>query len=324
MAPTYQSKQIVEGPGIIKNLAPYKYPWAFRVWEVEFNNNWSPKEQGMGTDVQDYGLRLTEDEKRLFFTMLSTLTTTDIVVAENIALSLMRHITAPEVSLYLGRQIGTETLHSVSYQFIIETLNLDQEEVYSLYIHRQAIKQKFELAQMFSDILYRAVNVRDVLKGYIFWSQFVEGVWFMAGFAALMSLPRRNLMRGTGTQGSYINRDEQLHVDLGARIINTIMDETGCRPTTEEVYHWLQLALESEYFFADNEIPSVLGYNASLHKEYCLWLANKRLEAMGYPAYNAQRSHPLPWIDEMLMSSKERNFFEATVTEYQSAHSLNW
>ena len=323
MTTTYLQKRVLTGPQDIHNLAPYKYPWAYDAWEAEFNNNWSPKEQGLGSDLLCYQQTLTEDERRLYFTILSTLTTTDIVVAENLAISIMRHITAPEISLYLGRQIGTETLHSVSYQFMIETLGLDQEEVYTLYLKRPAILWKFELASRYAERLRNAKSVGDIIQAYWFWNQLVEGVWFMAGFLGLMSLPRRQLMTGTGTQVLYIRRDEELHVATGARILKAAMAEEGYRIPDAKMYEMVEAAVHAEHEFAEAEIPSILGYNANTHIQYVQYLADLRLKDFGYkPYFNIE--NPAPWDQELFVGNKMRNFFEATVTDYKSAHALEW
>jgi ribonucleoside-diphosphate reductase beta chain len=309
------NKRVFGGDTSVKNLAPYKYPWALKLWRGELSNSWTPEEVNMTPDLLDYR-RLSDDDRTLFFTMLSTLTTTDIAVAENAAVSLYSHVSAPEIQLYIGRQIGTETLHSVSYQHILEGLGLPQEEVYSLYRRVPEIYQKFQLAQEYSLLLKNADNVQDILAGFFFWSQMVEGMSFMAGFASLMSFPRRNLMRSTGSQIIYIHRDEQLHVSFGLQLIREALRE-GARLDVDRLVGITRQAVEAESVFAHACLPTVLGYNARSHVQYCQHLADSRLTALGLaPLWDAP--DPFPWLSELLLVNKERNFFETRVTEYQS------
>lgn len=52
-------------------------------------------------------------------------------------------------------------------------------------------------------------------------------------------------------------------------------------------------------------------------------IADRRLERIGLPARYGT-PNPFPWMSETIDLSKEKNFFETRVTEYQSASALRW
>ena len=60
----------------------------------------------------------------------------------------------------------------------------------------------------------------------------------------------------------------------------------------------------------------ILGFTDGIILQYIQYLADKRLEAVGYkPEYNV--SHPIPWVDGYASFNEQRtNFFEGNVANY--------
>jgi ribonucleoside-diphosphate reductase beta chain len=227
-------------------------------------------------------------------------------------------IRAAEVKLYLTRQVAEEGLHSHSYQHVIEVLGLDQDEVYSLYQRERGIAQWFDLVRDLG-------STGTISEMLFFWYALFEGTFFMAGFAAIMSLQRRNLMIGTGEQLQYIMRDEAMHVGFGLRLLKEIWaEEPQLRMNSNDIHHIVHQAMESLYVWADACIPSVLGYNAKIHMQHAKYLVDRRLKTLGLiPAFHQEEV--LPWLDEQTGGlRKEKNFFETRVTEYRAAAGLDW
>lgn len=317
-----QDKRIIGATDQINNLFPLKYQWAWNMVKDSFKNHWIPESIPMGGDKACFDLTLTPNEKELFLNVFSTLTTSDIVILRNIALDVMQHATAPEITAYLARQVAEEGLHSYSYQYCIEILGLDQDEVYTRYLTIPEINTKFKIAAYYADKIFRLDSIQDFVYGLIFYYCIFEGIWFYNGFSPIFALQRRNLMRGTGEQLQYIMRDEANHVAFGIKLIKEILKEEGLRLDAKSVNNIFNEGINAEFAYAWAVLPDILGYSPASHIEQAKFLANRRLRQLGLdPIFEAD--NVFPWLDEQIHINKEKNFFEGHVSEYQSSAALD-
>lgn len=325
-------KRIVNGQGDINQLAPFKYPWAWEFFLTANKNHWTPTEVNMAQDVQDYHHKLTPAERHVFENVLGYLTTSDILAMRNIGLAVMEKMTAPELQIYQARQVYEEALHTWTYQHCIETLNLDQGEIYNRYRVVPAIHGKIALSNrrleraLRSDLdLTDRDNLHEFALSYLFFAGIFEGCWFYNGFSPIFALQRRGLMKGTAEQLQYIMRDEVLHCAFGIRVVRELIKEENLKLDPKAVAELWQEAEAAEDAYARYILREpILGYNAELHLGQFRFVANRRARQLGldepYPGAEAT----LPWLDEQANLRKEKNFFETRVTEYQSGGSLAW
>jgi len=141
-----EDKRVVNGKADINQLAPFKYPWAWEFFLNANRNHWTPLEISMAQDVHDYNHKLTPAERHVFENVLSYLTTSDILAMRNIGLAVMEKMSAPELQIYQARQVYEEALHTWTYQHCIESLGLDQKEIYNRYRVVPEIHGKIALA----------------------------------------------------------------------------------------------------------------------------------------------------------------------------------
>jgi len=156
----------------------------------------------------------------------------------------------------------------------------------------------------------------------------VEGIFFYAGFAQVLSMGRRNKMTGTAEQFQYILRDESMHLNFGVDVINQIKLENPDLWTAEFKAEARRLVLEGmelEIDYARDSLPrGILGLNAGTLEVYLKYIANRRLQQIGLTAEFANVANPLPWMSEIIDLKKEKNFFETRVTEYRTGGALSW
>lgn len=170
-------------------------------------------------------------------------------------------------------------------------------------------------------------NIRKFLHDLIGFYVIMEGIFFYAGFAMMLALKRQNKMVGVGEQFEYIMRDESLHLAFGCDLINTIKAENPGVWTPEfqnEVAALIRKSVEFEKAYAHDACPQgLLGINAEQFCDYVEHIADRRLERIGLKKlYN--KDNPFPWMSQSVDLSKEKNFFETRVTEYQVAGNLQW
>ena len=319
----------------VNQLMPLKYTWA---WEHYLNgcaNNWMPTEVSMQRDIELWkSNRLNPDERRVIMRNLGFFSTAESLVGNNIVLAIFKHITNPECRQFLLRQAFEEAIHTHTFHYIVESLSLDQREIFNMYHEVNSIHDKdaFEMT-LTADIMDpnfstdSVEGVQKFLKNLIGFYVIMEGIFFYSGFVMILSFKRQNRMAGIGEQFEYIMRDESTHLSFGADLINGIKAENPAAWTPEltaEIEGMIEKAVELEIAYAQDCLPKgILGLNANLFREYVQHIADRRLERIGLaPKYGSK--NPFPWMSETIDLGKEKNFFETRVTEYQTGGALTW
>ena len=332
-----EDKRIINSSADVNQLVPFKYKWAWEKYLAGCANHWMPQEVNMSADIALWKNPngLTDDERRLVMRNLGFFSTADSLAANNIALGTYRHITNPECRQYLLRQAFEEAIHTHAYQYIVESLGLDEGEVFNMYHEVQSIRDKDEFLLPFIDVLTNPdfktgtpENDQKLLRSLIVFACIMEGLFFYVGFTQILALGRQNKMTGAAEQYQYILRDESMHLNFGVDVINQIKLENPHLWTPafrEEVRGLIQKGVELEYRYAEDTMPrGVLGLNAGMFKEYLRFIANRRCQQIGVDVLYQGASNPFPWMAEMIDLKKEKNFFETRVTEYQTGGALSW
>lgn len=330
-------KKIINCRADLNQLVPFKYDWAWDKYLHACANHWMPNEINMAADVALWKSKdgLSADERMIIERNLGFFSTADSLVANNLVLSVYRHITNPECRQYLLRQAFEEALHTHAYQYVIESLAMDESRVFNMYRELPAVAKKAEWALQFTQSLsdpnfHTGTPVTDqrLLRDLIAYYVVFEGIFFYVGFTQILSMGRRNKMVGTAEQFQYILRDESMHLNFGIDVINQIKIENPHLWTEEfkqEAISIIKHGVELEYQYAVDTMPrGVLGLNANVFEEYLQFIANRRLTQIGLAEQYPGVTNPFPWMSEMLDLKKEKNFFETRVTEYQTGGALEW
>lgn len=332
-----EDKRVINGRTDVNQLVPFKYKWAWEKYLAACANHWMPQEINMSRDIALWRDRdgLTEDERRVVKRNLGFFVTADSLAANNIVLGTYRHISAPECRQYLLRQAFEEAIHTHAYQYIVESLGLDEGEVFNAYHEISSIRGKDEFLIPFIDTLTDPGFTtgtpeadQRLLKSLIVFACVMEGLFFYVGFVQILSLGRQNKMTGAAEQYQYILRDESMHCNFGIDLINQIKLENPhlwTQQFREEIAELFRKAVDLEYRYAEDTMPrGVLGLNAPMFKEYLRFVANRRCQQIGIEQQYPGAANPFPWMSEMVDLKKERNFFETRVIEYQTGGALSW
>jgi len=330
-------KKIINCRADLNQLVPFKYEWAWDKYLVGCANHWMPTEINMTADVALWRSAdgLTPDERMIIERNLGFFSTADSLVANNLVLAVYRHITNPECRQYLLRQAFEEALHTHAYQYVIESLGMDEGRVFNMYRELPAVAHKAAWALPFTESLgdpnfhtgtFEANQrlLRDLIAFYVVF----EGIFFYVGFTQVLSIGRRNKMVGTAEQFQYILRDESMHLNFGIDVINQIKIENPELWTAsfqKEMIALIREGVDLEYQYAIDTMPrGILGLNAQMFREYLEFIANRRCSQIGLAEQYPGVTNPFPWMSEMMDLKKEKNFFETRVTEYQTGGALSW
>ena len=330
-------KMMINCKADLNQLVPFKYDWAWQKYLDGSANHWMPQEINMTNDIVLWKSEdgLTEDERVIVKRNLGFFSTADSLVANNLVLALYRLITNPECRQYILRQSLEEAIHTHAYQYCIESLGMDEGEIFNMYREVPCVARKaswgLKYTQEISDPDFKTGTVesdKQLLKNLIAFYCVLEGIFFYCGFTQILSMGRRNKMTGTAEQFQYILRDESMHVNFGIDVINQIKIENPHLWDDQMKSDAAQMILEGtelEIQYARDTMPrGVLGMNAAMMEEYLKFIANRRLTQLGLDEEFTGVTNPFPWMSEIIDLRKEKNFFETRVTEYQVGGALNW
>ena len=334
---TVDQKRMINCRADLNQLVPFKYDWAWQKYLDGCANHWMPQEINMTADVALWKSEngLSDDERTIVKRNLGFFATADSLVANNLVLSVYRLITNPECRQYLLRQAFEEAIHTHAYQYCIESLGMDEGEIFNMYHEVPSVAHKASWALKCTRELANPnfqtgteENDKALLENLIAYYCVMEGIFFYCGFTQILSMGRRNKMTGTSEQFQYILRDESMHVNFGIDVINQIKLENPHLWDADMQALATRMILEGtelETRYAKDTMPrGVLGMNANTMAEYLQFIANRRLAQIGLDEQFPGAKNPFPWMSEIMDLKKEKNFFETRVTEYQTGGALSW
>ncbi len=317
-------------------LYPMRHTFAWDAYNTGNANHWLPTEIGMQKDIEQWRSpnALSSEERQAFETVLGFFTTADSIAANNVVLALYKHVTSPECRMYLLRQGYEEAIHTHAYQYIVESLGMDEGRIFNMYRNVSAIYNKDNLVLSINEGIFDPhfktgtfENDQKFLENLVVFSVILEGIFFYSSFAVMFGFQRQNKLVGSAEQIQYIMRDESQHLNFGINMINTIKQEQSELWTKEfqaKMTDLIRRGVVLEYTYAKEVFPKgIFGMNAQGFKQYIEHIADRRLESIGLPKqYNVE--NPFPWMSEAIDLSKEKNFFETRVTEYKVGGTLEW
>jgi ribonucleoside-diphosphate reductase beta chain len=329
-------KRIINGKTDVNQLVPFKYKWAWEKYLATCSNHWMPQEINMSRDIATWKdpNGLTEDERRIVKRNLGFFVTADSLAANNIVLGTYRHITAPECRQFLLRQAFEEAIHTHAYQYIVESLGLDESEIFNAYNEVKSIRDKDEfllpfIAQIMEPTSTPARRERPEA------AEVADRVRVPDGRPVLLRRLHPDPRARAPEQDDRCGRAVPVHP---ARRVDALQlrhrpdqPDQGREPAPVECRvqgrnrALFLKAVELEYRYAEDTMPrGVLGMNASMFKGYLRYIANRRATQIGLEELFPNEENPFPWMSEMIDLKKERNFFETRVIEYQSGGALSW
>jgi len=303
-----------------------QYPWAQDLLDQAIANTWFPHEAPMSDDLSDWA-KMSEEEKKAVVTYIGFSNPMEFEVNESIMNGMMPYISAPEVKMYLTRQMWEEVNHSMTFDYIINTLEIDREKAFGIHtqipeVHAKEmfLKDSIEMMKGGHIDVESVEGIQDFVRNIIKTNIVTEGIWFYSGFMFALSFRQRNLMRNLGTLTDWISRDESLHLKAGMNLVLTILDEYPQIVTPEfatEIQQIILTAVDLETRYNKALVPNgILGITPDYMTRYVQYVADRRLEELGFaPHYNVQ--NPAKWMTAANDTFQLVNFFEAVNTSYE-------
>lgn len=307
-------------------LKPVKYEWAYDLYNQAVANTWFPNEIQLGQDLADWK-KMSEEERHAVTFLMSYFNPNELLVNKALAFGVYPYVNAAEAHLYLAKQMWEEANHCMSFEYVLETFPINRDEAYAAHVETPSMarKEDFEtkfIKRMTEDTLdiTTTEGKKDFVRNLVAYNIILEGIWFYSGFMVALSFRQRNLLRNFASLIDWVVRDESLHLKFGINLILTVLEENEDLQTEEfanEIKNMIIEGVEMEEAYNRDLLPNgILGLNADYINQYVKYLADRRLEELGFePHYKV--SNPAKWMSAANDTLQLVNFFEATNTSYE-------
>ncbi len=331
----FAAKRIINGRETMAfNLLPLKYNWAYDLYRTMKNNHWEPEDIPMQKDLEQWKspAAVSENERWIIRMGIGYFSAAEGIVGDNIIHVVREMVTAPELKLVLGRHAHEENIHADSLLYMISSLGINPHECEAMFEQIETVRRKNEFVTRISKELRRELDLTDpenkklLAKNMFVFGQCMEGTQFYGLFGMILSLYRQNKFPGIGQMFRYTLRDESNHIEVFRNLLMDLIEENPEIWTADFQRELTELMIEAvslEKEFIHDCLPvNSVGLGAEEFTQYIDYIADRRLTGVGLAPLNPGIGNPFPWLAEMMDITKEQNFFEGRVTEYQKASAL--
>src|SRR5262245_7939739 len=210
------------------------YPKLFEMYRDSIKNTWSVEEVDFATDVGDLRSKLSDAERHMVQRLVAFFATGDSIVANNLVLSLYKHINSPEARMYLSRQLFEEAQHVQFYLTLLDNYIPDLDEradAFAAIERIPSIRTKAEFCFRWIDSvnglerLDTAAERRQFVLNLICFAACIEGLFFFAAFAYVYFLRSKGLLNGLAAGTNWVFRDESAHMAFAFEIVDIVRRE---------------------------------------------------------------------------------------------------
>jgi ribonucleoside-diphosphate reductase beta chain len=315
------------------NLLPLKYHEAYRIYRQMKANHWEPDVIDMTKDCATWNSNKLNARERWIIEMgVGYFSAAEGIVGDSVLHVIEDNLTAAELKHASLRHIAEESIHMDSLLHIIDSLNINLDEVTAKFEDVSSIQKKNtyitrHVPELKMGIdLTRTENKQKFAKAIFGITQVMEGTQFYALFAMILSLHRQNKMTGVGQMFQYTLRDESNHIELGRYILEKLIEENPdvwTETFRAELVEFMREGVELEKEFVFDCLPEdIVGITQKDFLDYVDYNADRRLTGLGLSRLSTVKANPFLWLDEVIFLNKEKNFFETRVTEYQTGGSV--
>lgn len=308
------------------SLHPIKYQWAYDLYQQAVRNTWFPHEITLKEDLDDWR-KMTDDERHAVEFLMAFFNPAELIVNRSIALGIYPYLKSPECHLYLAKQMWEEANHCVSFEYVLETFPFDRQKVFDHHLNVPSMKAKEDYINRYmkrmTEVSLDIDSVegkKDFIRNLVATNIVMEGIWFYSGFMVVLSFRQRKQLRNFGSMINWVLRDESLHLKFGMNLIHNVLEENQDLLTEDfanDIRNIIIEGVDREIDYNKDLFPNgILGLNADYVNQYVKYVADRRLEELGFEKYY-NVTNPAKWMSAATDVYELVNFFEAQNTSYE-------
>ncbi|MCK9159272.1 MAG: class Ia ribonucleoside-diphosphate reductase subunit beta [Bacteroidaceae bacterium] len=320
-----------------------KYPFYEKLSQRMLSFFWRPEEVSLIKDINDFN-SLSDQEKFIFTENLKYQILLDSIQGRSPFLTFGQVTTLPEVEEAIIIWDFFETIHSISYSYIIKNVYSDPESIFNdIMVNKMIMERAKSVTEKYNEfyrymLQYQAEKLGmkgktdisfDELKKRLYLAlvsvNILEGVRFYVSFACSFAFAENKRMEGNAKIIKFIARDENEHLAITQKMIHDLKNNSAEGFTEiigkldDEVYALYSDAASQEMRWAEYlfEKGSIIGLNAKLLTKYMKYLTDKRLRGIGLQPMFNEKNNPLSWMERWLKNdSVEVLPQETEITSY--------
>jgi ribonucleotide reductase beta subunit family protein with ferritin-like domain len=293
-------------------MFPIKDDEIWKMYKKQVDCFWVPQEIDFTKDINDWNIKLNDDERYFIRMILGFFAASDGIIVENLAVRFLNDVQLAEARAFYGFQIAMENIHSETYSIMIDTFvkdKVEQQKMFSAIENFPCIAKKANWAKKW------IVDKKSSFPTRLVAFAVVESLMFSSSFAAIFWIKKRGLMPGLTFSNSLISRDEALHGEFAVLLYSKLMKKIQKKKIVEIITE----AVEIEKEFILEAIPCrLIGMNTKLMSQYIEFVADRLALQLGCDKI-FQSTNPFDFMELISIESKV-NFFERTNSEYALAN----
>jgi ribonucleoside-diphosphate reductase beta chain len=300
---------------------PDHYPWTQEFIAAMHNGFWTDKEFNFQSDIQDFKINLTEQERQIIIRALSAIGQLEISVKKFWA-KIGDNLPHPSINDMGYVMANVEVIHGDAYERLLEVLGLETafDDILQLDIIKGRVNYlRKHLHKFHSD------NKKQFIYSLILFTLFVENIALFSQFYTIGWFGKfKNVLKDTNKQVEYTSREENLHAMIGIKLINAIKKEHPelfDKELKEKILYEAEQAVKYECEIIE-WIVNGYGHetlNSPLLMEFVKHRMNDSLKQIGYKAIFKVDEEALAktaWFDEQLLGNNATDFFHSRPSEY--------
>jgi ribonucleoside-diphosphate reductase beta chain len=300
---------------------PNRYPWTAEFIEAMHSGFWTDKEFNFKSDLQQFKVNLSQQERDIIVRTLSAIGQIEVAVKTFWA-KLGENLPHPSLSDLGYVMANVEVIHNDAYERLLTVLGL--EEVFEENLKLEWIQGRVKYLKKYTHRFYKD-SKKQYLYALILFTLFVENVSLFSQFYVINWFARfKNVLKDTDQQVKYTRNEEQIHALVGIRIVNTIREEYPelfDEELEERIRHEAEEAYKAEAKIVDWMVNGVdeEGLSAAILKEFIKNRINESLEQIGFKTVfeiDKELLKSTVWFDEELIGKNLTDFFHSRPTGY--------
>lgn len=300
---------------------PDLYPWTNQFIEAMHNGFWTDKEFNFQSDIQDFKVNLTDEEREVVKRTLSAIGQIEVAVKKFWA-KLGDNLPHPSITDLGYVMANVEVIHNNAYERLLKVLEL--EDIFEENLKHEVIQGRVNYLRKYTHRFYEN-SKKNYIYALILFTLFIENVSLFSQFYTVLWFGRyRNVLKDTNQQVLYTKNEELIHAQVGIKLVNVLRQEYPDL-FDEELEAKIKFeageAFKAECKMIDWMIGDYVGprMNPAVLKEYVKQRINDSLLQIGYSALfeiDPKLARDFEWMDEEVLGNNDTDFFYKRPVNY--------
>ncbi len=303
------------------NILPYQYPQLLDYKDAIRHSYWIDTEFNFTDDVQDFKVNISEQERDIIKKTMLSIAQIEVSVKTFWA-DMYKRMPITEVGDVGMTFAESEVRHKDAYARLIRILGLEEE--FQTVVDVPAIEARIKYLTKYLDGT-RSRDNKMYTKSVLLFSLFIEHVSLFSQFLIMMSFNKNNnVLKGISNVVEATSKEEEIHGNFGAEIINIIRSENP-EWFDEDFKQLIESACTKAYKAECNvldwifEAGELSFLSKDTIKEFIKNRFNNSLEKIGYDSVfevDKKALEQTKWFDVEITATKEGDFFYKKSVDY--------